>query len=99
MMSFPCPHCGKTLQAGEQRGGEVLVCRHCQNVFVVPAPASNTGMTLTIVLVAVGIPLALLSCLMVVVVCLAAISVLGQNASTTFQTVGTTIPAPAPTKQ
>lgn len=89
MITFPCPFCQQTVSFENSQAGDVRECPHCQEGIRVPRSggAGSKGQTGLIVgLVLLGITV--LSCPFIIIVCLAAISVLGQKASGTFATVG-----------
>jgi hypothetical protein len=39
MLRFPCPRCGKVLQAPEEKAGAQTMCRYCREPLAVPAAA------------------------------------------------------------
>ena len=46
MISFPCPHCGTTIEVPDQFQGKTEVCSHCGELVSVPseaAPAEGSG--------------------------------------------------------
>jgi hypothetical protein len=91
MITFPCPFCKQTVSFETAEAGDVRECPHCQEGIRVPRSGGagsrgQTGLIVGLVLLAVT----LLSCPVILVVCLAAISVLGQKASGTFATVAAT---------
>jgi hypothetical protein len=92
MLSFVCPSCQRTVNTPESESGNQISCPHCNESIRVPKGGSSTW----IVLLCVGAGVLVVGCPMLIIVCLAAISVLGQNASSTFTTVSATIGAPPP---
>jgi DNA-directed RNA polymerase subunit RPC12/RpoP len=90
MLTFSCPDCRKTVNAPETEVGNLIDCPHCNQRIRVPQGGSSN--TLVYLVVAGGV--LLVGCPMLIVVCLAAISVLGQKASGTFTTVSYTINSP-----
>jgi hypothetical protein len=86
MITYGCPQCRGTIHSPETEIGKTLECPHCKTAVVVPAGAkSNTGV---IIGVLSALMVVLIGCPLLIVVCLAAISVLGQKASGTFTSVG-----------
>jgi hypothetical protein len=90
MLSFVCPNCQRTVNTPESQSGKQLTCPHCNESIYVPEGNSSNW----IILLCVGAGVLVVGCPMLIVVCLAAISVLGTNASQTFTSVGATLNAP-----
>jgi hypothetical protein len=97
MITFPCPFCKQTVSFESAEAGDVRECPHCQEGVRVPRSGGaggrgQAGLIVGIVLLAVTV----LSCPFIIIVCLAAISVLGQKASGTFATVGAQVAVAQP---
>jgi hypothetical protein len=91
MISLVCSSCSKTSHVPVAKPGDAIECPHCHGIIRVPFPTgtnTNTGLVVGLalggVLLVVGLP-------MIIIICLAAIAVLGQKASGTFTSVGTPI--------
>ena len=83
MLTYACPSCGKTLQSPENQA--TLICPHCRQAIRAPVPEKK-NITLAWVFGMLGALLAIF-----IVVCLAAISVMGSNASGKFKAVAETV--------
>ena len=94
MMIYACPSCRKTLQSPEEQAGTTIACLHCKAEVRVPVPGKGGSGALPWV-IGLGV-LGIIGCGLVVIVCLAAISVLGSNASGKFNTVADSIGGPGP---
>jgi uncharacterized paraquat-inducible protein A len=90
MPTFSCPHCNNTVNTPDTEAGNLIACPNCKQELRVPR---SSGSNVLVILLSVGGAVLLMGCL-VIVICLAAISVLGQKASATFQSVGQSIGAP-----
>jgi hypothetical protein len=89
MITYGCPHCGGTMHSQEAEIGTPTTCPHCQASTLVPkSKGSGTGMIVALIS---GLMIVLIGCPMLIVISLAAISVMGTKASGTFTSVGTTI--------
>jgi hypothetical protein len=89
MITFACPHCRATINSPESQIGNNLECPACK--ASVPVPAGEKSRTGLIIALCTSAVILVLGCPMLIIVCLAAISVLGKSASGTFQSVGQTI--------
>lgn len=88
MMTYACPSCGKTIQTPESQAGTTLNCPECQQPIKVPKKDNTMFWVIGIL---GGLLVGCVGLGMVIVVCLAAISVLGSNASGKFKSVSDTI--------
>lgn len=86
MIKYNCPKCNAAMQADDQQVGTIGKCPACQGPVQVPAKKNNLPLIL-------GITAALvfMSCGVCGVGFLVAIQILGSNANSSFQTVGTSI--------
>lgn len=97
MIDYACPKCREPLHASEDRLGTTQPCPNCQFPVQVPLVRAK-GSSLPIVAAIVG-GLAVLACPIMIIVCLAAIQILGKNANSAFGTVGASIGSFATSKQ
>jgi hypothetical protein len=89
MITYGCPQCNGTIHSQEAEIGTSIACPHCTAPIVVPkSKGSGTG---TIVALISGAMIVLIGCPMMILVSLAAISMLGTKSSGTFTSVGQTI--------
>lgn len=91
MLTYACPKCGETLQSPEDQAGTSLTCPHCKEAITVPKTAKKDNTMLWVVGILGGLFVGCVGLGMVIIVCLAAISVLGSNASGKFKAVSDTI--------
>jgi hypothetical protein len=93
MISLSCPTCSKTVHVPPTEVGQSIECPHCQGAIRVPRSSggsSGPNVGLILGLTFGGIAL-VVGFFMIIIVCLAAISVLGKRASGTFTAVGSTV--------
>jgi hypothetical protein len=98
MIEYACPKCREPLQASEDRLGTTNPCPNCKFPVQVPLVRPKSSFTAPIIVAIIG-GLAVLACPMFIVVCLAAIQILGKNANSSFGTVGASIGSFTTSKQ
>src|SRR5438105_940089 len=97
MIDYACPKCREPLRASEDRLGATHPCPNCQ--FQVQVPLVRPKSSSAPIIVAIVGGLAVLACPMFIIVCLAAIQILGKNANSSFGTVGASIGSFTTSKQ
>jgi hypothetical protein len=95
MISLVCSSCSKTSHVPVAKPGDAIECPHCHGIIRVPFPTRTSTNHGLVVGLAVGGVLLVVLLSLIALVCLAAISVLGQKASGPFTSVATPIGPPA----
>jgi hypothetical protein len=90
MIDCICPLCEKRLSVSSESVGQIIVCPKCDREIRVPRVQGGGGSTKVLIILG-SIGLVIFGGCMLIVVCLAAISVLGENASARFNTVSGSI--------
>jgi hypothetical protein len=89
MIDYPCGKCNTVIHSPESEAGKQLQCPQCKGTVIVPAaPGPKKGVIVGVVAL---LSMILFGCPLLIIIGLAAISVMGQRASGTFTSVGHTI--------
>lgn len=89
MITYGCPKCNTAINSPESEVGKQLQCPQCNAAVVVPA--GNRPRVGLIVGTLSTLMIFLIGCPMLIIISLAAVSVMGTKASGTFTSVGQTI--------
>lgn len=88
MLTYACPACRRTMHAVENEIGRMIACPQCGAQTQVPFPLGPEGPSNAWVWVLVAGVIAAIGLPMLLVVFIAAVSLIGTNSSTTFSKVG-----------
>lgn len=89
MIDYACPKCDTAIHSPESEAGKQLQCPQCKGAVTVPAaPGPKKGVIAGVVAL---LSIILVGCPLLILIGLAAVSVMGQKASGTFTSVGQTI--------